>query len=145
MRLSDHFTLEELIFSQTAARDNIDNTPSEETIKNLTRTCGLLEQVRKAVARPIVITSGYRSPELNRMIGGKPTSQHCMGCAADIKVNSMSIDDLMNAIIAADLDYDQCIHEFNSWVHISVPSRNGGIPRKEKLVIDHNGTRKYEP
>lgn len=143
MRLSEHFTLDEMTFSQTAARDNIDNTPSPEIIKNLIRLCALLEDVRKTVGKPITVTSGYRSPEVNRLIGSKDTSQHCKGCAADIKIGRLSVDESMDAIIKSGIIFDQCIAEYNSWIHISVPNKPDGIPRMEKFIIDHNGTRKY--
>jgi len=84
MNLSDHFTLEELTASQTASRFNIDNTPSEEIVAELTRLAAFLEGVRALLGAPITISSGYRSLELNARIGGASKSQHCEGQAADI-------------------------------------------------------------
>ena len=140
MNLSDHFTLEELTFSQTAIRKGIDNTPSNEVRSNLVRLSEFLETVRRRVGLPIHITSGYRSPELNNAIGGASNSQHCLGCAADITVRGISLDEIIKRI--GDLDFDQLIREYDSWIHISIPPI-GKSPRKQKLIIDHNGTRPY--
>ena len=144
MRLSEHFTLEELVFSQTAARTGLDNTPDEAAVANLKRLCVLLlEPIRCVVFAPIQVTSGYRSPAVNALIGSKRTSQHTIGCAADIKVQGRSPDDVVQAVIAAKLPYDQLICEFNAWTHVSVTSIANEKPRRQVLIIDKNGTRPY--
>ena len=144
MYLSKHFALDELIYSQIAARNDIDNTPSDAVVENLKRLCELiLEPVRDIVHKPVQITSGYRSPAVNALVGSKPTSQHITGCAADIKVAGVSPDVLIKAIIGAGLPYEQVIREFDSWTHISVPNDPKALPKRQALIIDKNGTRPF--
>lgn len=144
MKLSANFTLEELTHSDIAARKGWDNTPDGKSLANLMRTAQLLEKVKKAVnGRPIIVSSGYRCKELNDSIGSKETSQHRIGCAADIRVKGMAPVEVMQACIEAFVPFDQIILEFNSWVHISVSSDPDAIPRNQKLVIDQTGTRPY--
>ena len=144
MKLSPNFSLEELTFSQVAARRGIDNTPPAKVKDNLERLALFLEQVRKVVNKPISISSGYRSREVNESVGGSKTSQHCEGCAADFNVKGMSPDAVVRAIVNADIPYDQVILEFDSWVHISVPTVKGTPPRKQALIIDNNGKREFK-
>lgn len=139
MKLSPHFTLEEFIRSQTAARWGIDNTPNETVKANLLKTAELMEDVRRVCGAPIIISSGYRCQELNRKIGGSMNSQHVTGHAADFNVRGRTIDETMQLIIASDIDYDQLIAEYNSWVHISWSDK----PRRQTLEIDREGTRVY--
>lgn len=143
MNLTDHFTLEELTFSQTAAREGIPNSPCGVTVDNLTRLCTMLEDVRKLLQHPLSISSGYRSPPLNKAVGGSLSSQHMFGCAADFTCKGVSLDDIMGKIITSHIPYDQIIKEFDRWVHISVPNKEGDIPRKQALIIDSKGTRSY--
>ena len=143
MKLTDNFTLAEFTESQTASRKGFDNTPPEEVIPNLIRTAKLLEKVRKAVGKPITVTSGYRSKQLNDALGSNDRSQHRVGCAADFKVAGMTPDEVVQAIIATDIQYDQLIREFDSWVHISVPNSEHDLPKNQTLIIDKQGTRLY--
>lgn len=144
MNLSDHFTLDELTHSDIAVRHGWDNTADLPTIQNLRRLAGLLEQVRSAVGnKPIMISSGYRSKQVNDAVGSKDTSQHRLGCAADIKVPNMTPKMVIDTCIANSLPFDQIILEFDSWTHISVPNDANGTPRNQKLVIDRSGTRPY--
>ena len=149
MNLSTNFTLEEMTFSQTAARRGIDNTPTPEHFRNLRRLCALLEDVRDVVGTPIRVTSGYRCPELNRAVGSRAKySQHTFGCAADIKCVGVSVEETIEIIIEADLPFDQMIMEFagspsGGWVHISVPNDPQDKPRKEVLISDSKGERPY--
>lgn len=143
MKLTDNFTLAEFTESQTASRRGFDNTPPAEVMPNLIRTAKLLEQVRKAVGKPINITSGYRSKQLNDAIGSNDRSQHRVGCAADFKVAGMTPDEVVQAIVATDIQYDQLIREFDSWVHISVPNNENDLPKNQTLIIDKQGTRLY--
>jgi hypothetical protein len=76
-------------------------------------------------------------------VGGSKTSQHCEGCAADFNVKGMSPDAVVRAIVTADIPYDQVILEFDSWVHISIPTVKGSTPRKQALVIDNKGKRNF--
>jgi len=144
MKLTPNFSLEELTFSQVASRRGIDNTPSAKVKDNLERLALFLEQVRKVVNKPISISSGYRSKEVNESVGGSKTSQHCEGCAADFNVKGMSPDAVVRAIVTADIPYDQVILEFDSWVHISIPTVKGSTPRKQALVIDNKGKRDFK-
>jgi len=143
MSLTPNFSLKELTQSEYAERHGLNNTPDAKTIENLKRVAELLEQVRVVCGVPIVVTSGYRSPTVNAGIGGSKTSQHCLGCAADIKGVRLGIDEMMKKIVASDIKYDQLIKEFNSWIHISVTNDPNGKPRMQKLVIDRSGTKAY--
>jgi hypothetical protein len=143
MNLSPNFTLEEMTASETAVRYGIDNTPNNEVLMNLRRLALFLEEVRKAVGMPLHINSAYRSPDANKKVGGKPTSQHCKGTAADIKVKGMTPDQVVKAIIAAGLPYDQVIREFDSWTHVSIPNTKDEKPRKMALIIDKTGTKPF--
>jgi hypothetical protein len=143
MRLSPNFTLAEMTASQTAERRGLDNTPNATAIANLTRVANLLEQVRAVIGKPIIVTSGYRSPEVNLAIGSTNRSQHPLGCAADFRVNGMTPKQVVQACIDADIPYHQIIEEFGSWTHISVPDSPSEAPRKQALIIDRNGTRPF--
>jgi hypothetical protein len=143
MNLSEHFTLEELVYSDIAKRHSLDNNPDKFIISNLTRTAELLENVRALFDKPIRINSAYRSITVNSLLGSKPTSQHCIGCAADIRIDGLTPDQIIKKIIKSDIQYDQLIREFDSWVHISVPNGEGYIARKNALIIDKTGTRSY--
>ena len=143
MNLSPNFTLEEMTSSQTAERHGIDNTPDNDTLMNLRRLALFLEDVRTALGMPLRISSGYRSPEVNQKVGGKSTSQHCRGAAADIKVKGMTPDQVVQAIIKAKLPYDQVIREFDSWTHVSISNGKDIKPRGQALIIDKKGTRAY--
>ncbi len=88
MKLSPNFSLEELTFSQVASRRGLNNTPSDKVKDNLERLAFFLEQIRKLFNKPLLISSGYRSREVNEAVGGSKTSQHCEGCAADFNVGS---------------------------------------------------------
>ena len=143
MHLSPNFTLEELTASQTAERKGLDNTPNATAIANLTRVAALLEQVRTLLNKPIMINSGFRSKPVNDSVGSKDTSQHRLGCAADIRVPGMTPKQVVQACIDADIPYHQIIEEFGSWTHISVPNSFSTLPRKQALIIDKAGTRVY--
>lgn len=121
-RLTPHFTLEELCFSQEAVRQGIDNTPSAAVIANLTRLAGMLEKVREVLKKPILISSGYRSLELNARVGGSSTSAHMDGRAADFICPAFGTPYVVaRKIASARLGFDQMIHEYGRWVHIAVP------------------------
>jgi uncharacterized protein YcbK (DUF882 family) len=136
MQLSEHFTLEELTFSQTAARHDYDNTPNAEQIENLRQLCvHILEPLRAACNAPIRITSGYRSPKVNAAVGSKPSSQHLQGQAADFHVDGMSIKEIIAKVQELNLPFDQLIDEFSGngggWVHVSYSPRH----RRQVLKI----------
>ena len=120
MFLTENFTLEEFIVSQTAIRNGISNSPSNSIVKNINALCvNTLQPLREIIRKPIIITSGYRSTALNRIIGGASKSQHCLGEAADIIVPGMQACNLFASILMNNIKYDQIILEFNRWVHIS--------------------------
>lgn len=120
MILSPHFTLDEMTVSQEAARSGLRNDPDAYAVRALESLClNVLEPLRVALRKPVVVNSGYRSPTINRRIGGVRGSQHCKGEAADIIVPGMSVDALFYFIRAGHLPFDQVINEFSSWVHVS--------------------------
>jgi len=142
--LSANFTLEELTRSEVAERNGWDNCPNEAEIDNLRRLASLLQQVKSAVGgKPVMINSGFRSKQVNDAVGSKDSSQHRIGCAADIRVPGMKPREVVEACIAAGVPFDQIILEFDSWTHISVPNAADGTPRGSKLIIDKKGTRPY--
>ena len=143
MNLSPNFTLEELTHSEVAERKNLDNTPNATEIANLTRLAALLEQVRELLNKPIMINSGFRSKSVNDSVGSKDTSQHRIGCAADLRVPGMTPKQVVTACITANLPFDQIIEEFGSWTHISVTNQESDKPRKQALIIDKSGTRSF--
>lgn len=139
MNLTDHFTLEELTHSQTAARLGLDNEPPPDVVDALTRTAHGLEMVRVLLQAPILVSSGYRSPKVNRAVGGAANSQHILGEAADFTAPGFGPPEMIvRAIMRSTrpIPYDQLIVEYGRWVHISF-SRE---PRHQALVIDHSGT-----
>lgn len=137
MQLSPHFTLAELTDSQTATRRGIDNTPTPAVIGNLARVTAVLERVRALVAGPITVSSGYRSPALNRAVGGAPASAHVLGLAADITAPGMAPKRLAQAIRDAGIETDQLIYE-GTWVHIGL---SAGAPRGQVLTATFAGGR----
>ena len=139
--LSPNFTLAELTVTD---HREFDNSPTQEEISNLQRLAQLLEQVKYTLGgKPIMVNSAFRSAQVNAAVGSKDTSQHRHGCAADIRVPGMTPDEVVRAVIAAGLPYDQIIREFDRWTHISIPNVDGGTPRKSALIIDKSGTRPF--
>jgi uncharacterized protein YcbK (DUF882 family) len=139
--MTPHFTLEEL--THTDHRE-LDNTPNESEIANIQRLAEFLEQVKEVLGgKPIMVNSAFRSKAVNDAVGSKDTSQHRVGCAADIRVPSMTPDQVVRAIIASGIGYDQVIREFDRWTHVSIPNQAGAAPRKQALIIDKAGTRAF--
>ena len=138
--MTEHFTLKELTFTN---HREFDNTPNETQIYQLNRLANFLEQVRALLGKPILIDSAFRSPEINRAVGSTSVSQHLRGCAADFRVPGMTPDEVVRAIKASDLQYDQLIREFDAWVHVSIPNEEEHEPRFMSLIIDKQGTRAY--
>jgi putative chitinase len=139
MNLSLHFTLEELTITDHRELENI---PNETELANLKRLAEFLETVKTVLGgKPIMVNSAFRSKAVNDAVGSKDTSQHRIGCAADIRVPGITPDEVVKAIIASGIGYDQVIREFDRWTHISIP--NAGAPRKQALIIDKTGTRVY--
>ena len=139
MRLTRHFTLEELCASEFAARNGIDNTPPPAVVANLKRLAEMLEKVRELLKKPIHISSGFRCPELNARIGGAKTSAHLEGRAADFICPEFGTPYVVAKKIAATrLAFDQMIHEYGRWVHLAVP-RAAERPDRELLSIFEPG------
>jgi hypothetical protein len=147
-KLTEHFSLEEL--TDTSHRE-FDNTPNEVERANLERLALFLEQVKEVLGgKPVMVNSAFRSKQVNDAVGSKDTSQHRIGCAADLRVPGMTPDEVCKAIIASGLPYDQIIREFynpeakaGGWTHISVPNTKDMTPRRQALIIDKSGTRQY--
>ena len=141
MNLSDHFTLEEL--THTDHRE-LDNTPNDLEIENLKRLAHFLEAIKQVLGgKPIMVNSAFRSEAVNTAVGSKNTSQHRVGCAADIRVPGMTPDDVVKAVMRSGLEYDQIIREFDRWTHVSIPTVQGTPARRQALIIDKTGTRPY--
>lgn len=132
MNLSPHFTLQELIVSDTAQRDGLSNYPDPDALANLRRLSQTLEQVRSLLGYPIRINSAYRSDEVNRRVGGTPDSAHTLGLAADISVAQLPARAVAQRIFDSDLAYDQLILEFDRWVHLAIAE---GAGRKQVLTV----------
>lgn len=139
MRLSPHFTLEELVFSQTAERLGIDNSPTAEVIANLARLCEeVLEPTRQMIGAPIWVTSGYRSAALNRAVGGAQFSAHMEGRAADIVAPAFGTPyELAERMAVARIEFDKLILEFGRWVHVQIPAQ--GRARRLLLTARKDG------
>lgn len=149
MQISEHFSLQELTVSELAVRNGWDNSPSPQELENLKRLADMLEKVRALLGKPIIINSAYRSKQVNDAVGSRDSSQHRIGCAADIRVSGMNPDQVCRAIIASDIQYDQIIREFydpekgGGWTHISIPNKPNELHRYSKLIIDKQGTRPF--
>tara|TARA_B100001248_G_scaffold145368_1_gene109179 strand:+ start:1112 stop:1564 length:453 start_codon:yes stop_codon:yes gene_type:complete len=145
MKLTDNFSLNEMLKSQTALRKGISNKPHEPSvITNLQTLCEKVLQPVRENFGPVVINSGYRSPELNSAIGGSNKSQHMVGQAADIEVPTVSNKEVAEWI-RDNLKFDQLILEFyngidprSGWVHVSYADDNKN--RNQTLTINRNGT-----
>lgn len=122
VRLTEHFSLDEMVFSQTAARRGIDNTPSPAIIENLRATAAVMERVRSLLGdNPIRVSSGYRCPELNAAVGGSKNSAHMQGLAVDFTCAGYgTVYEVANAIASSNIEFDQLIYEFGTWVHLGL-------------------------
>jgi len=145
MNLTKNFSLIELTSSETAVRKGIDNTPSQEVVNNLKTLCDcVMQPLRDWYGKPINITSGYRSPKLNKAIGGSTTSDHCYGQAIDFTLPKEDYEEVFSWIIK-NVPFDQAINEFNfQWIHVSFRLGNN---RKQVLKAYKNaiGQTKYRP
>jgi putative chitinase len=141
MNLTEHFTLEELTHTD---HRTLENTPNETEQANIQRLAEFLEDLKTLLGgKPIMVNSAFRSKAVNDGVGSKDTSQHRIGCAADIRVPGMTPDQVVRAIIASDLGFDQVIREFDRWTHVSIPNTLEAKPRKQTLIIDKAGTRAF--
>jgi len=141
MKVTEHFTLEELTHTD---HRQFENAPNASELANLTRLATLLEQVKVVLGnKPIMVNSAFRSKQVNDAVGSKDSSQHRIGCAADIRVPGVTPDEVVRAVIKAGIGYDQIIREFDRWTHIIVPNTSGASPRRQALIIDRTGTRPF--
>lgn len=135
--MTPHFTLAELTVTD---HRTLDNTPDASALANLQRLAEFLEKVKELLRfKPIMVTSAYRSKAVNDAVGSKDTSQHRLGCAADIRVPGMTPDAVVRAVLASQLPYDQIIREYDAWTHISIPNAPALAPRRMALIIDKTG------
>ena len=142
MRLSDHFTLDELTFSQTAVRHNINNNPSSSVRNNLKTLADNLEKIRTLLGHPLRISSGFRCMELNRKIGGSVNSSHMDGLAADFTCERFGKPiDIVKALFKSGIKVDQVVEE-GTWVHVSFDPKM----RQQFLTATFiNGKPSYKP
>ena len=144
-QLSEHFTLAEFTYSQTASRMGLDNTPTEEAYVHLQQLAAIMEKVRNLCgAHPVQITSGYRSPEVNAATGGSSTSAHMSGLAADFIIPAFAAPEEICKFLEphlAELTVDQLISEYNpgGWVHLAI-CPPGDAPDCQCLTINNAGT-----
>jgi len=139
MLLSAHFALEELTLSQEAVRRRLDNEPPLELIPVLEDTAQWMEDVRTLLGgKVITVSSGYRSRAVNAAVGGAPSSAHLTGRAVDFNCFGFGGPlSVCEAIAGSGIHYDQLIHEYGRWVHISFAP----AMRRQNLTIDRFGTR----
>lgn len=134
MQLTPHFTIEELAGTSNEQYKKLNLLKAQEQMGKMYMLAGFAERVREIIGKPMIITSGYRCPELNKAIGGALTSQHIFCEAIDFVVKGLRVEDIFNRIVTSDLKYNQIIIERNKsgsqWVHISIGSY------KQKLQFD---------
>jgi len=138
MKISEHFTLEELCFSEAAARLGLENAPGPIVVRNLGLVAATMEKIRVLLGgRPITVHSGYRSPQVNQAVGGVAASAHCLGLACDFVCTEFGTPyEVALAVLNSDIEYDQLILEYG-WVHVGL-AQEGAVSRRESLT-------KYSP
>jgi zinc D-Ala-D-Ala carboxypeptidase len=144
LKFTNHFTIEELTFSEVAARNGLNNQPDAEAIGSLRQLClTCLEPLRDLIMQPIIVTSGFRSPKVNQWVGGSKNSDHLRGNAADIVCPEIAQPDLFCIIRSTNLPFHQLIDEFGAWVHIAFrpgePIRRQTLRaiKREKAGVDY--------
>ena len=123
-----NFKISELIYSETSIKHNINNMPDINSLDNMLELiCYCLQPLREKIKKPIIITSGYRNSEVNKLVGGVANSQHTKGQAVDFVINGMTVEQIINFIKVNNIEFDQLIGEYNKnskWVHISYVKNN---------------------
>ena len=150
MKLTENFTLSEMIKSETALRHNLDNTPGDAEIANLKRLAEkILQPVREHYKTGVKVNSGFRHPNVNAAVGGSKTSDHCQGQAADIEIPGVANADLAQWIVS-NLEFTQVILEFytpgvpdSGWVHVSYV--DGNLKKQVLTAMKENGKTVYKP
>jgi hypothetical protein len=149
MKLTENFSLAEMIKSETAMRKGLDNDPGEVEIENLRTLCeNVLQPVRDAYGRGVKVNSGFRHPDVNAAVGGSRTSDHCKGMAADIEIPGVANADLAEWI-QENLEFTQLILEFytpgvpdSGWVHVSYDPNN--LKKQVLTALKENGKTVYK-
>lgn len=137
MKVGTHFSLEEFTTSQTAARHGLDNTPTPEVEASIRALVEhILDPLREKVDRPIVVSSGYRSPKVNAIVSKAKNSQHMKGEAADILIPGLTVEHVVLLIQQMKLPFDQLINEFGAWTHVSY------VPNGRREVLKATATNK---
>lgn len=144
MKISGHFSLEEFLFSETAARLGLDNTPTPAVVVNLGLVATVMERIRTLLRDgPIVVHSGYRSVAVNRAVGGVATSAHCKGLACDFVCPGFGTPyEVALAILTSDAKYDQLILEYG-WVHVGLAQE--GMSSRQEALTKRSPFTGYEP
>lgn len=128
-----NFKISELIYSDTAVKNGISNTPDTNSLDNMLELIvNCLQPIRDKLSKPMICTSGFRNNALNKLVGGAQNSQHTKGQACDFVVNGMTPAQVIEFIKNSGIEYDQLINEYNQWTHISY---NKGNNRKQFFVI----------
>lgn len=141
MKLTEHFTLEEMTASGLAARRGLDNTPPPSVVQNLHALAEKMEEARRVLGHPVLVTSGFRSLAVNRVLGSKDTSAHVQGLAADFICPSFGSPlEVAEELAANGVKFDQLINEFGQWVHLGMKAAYSDW-RGELLTIDRTGAR----
>ena len=141
MQITRNFSLDEFVKSETAAKYNIDNTPSQNVVNNIVSLCGVLQKIRDRYGKPMHINSGYRCPKLNSKVGGSKTSQHMNGSAADISVGSVKqnkelFDFIVNMINNKEIKIRQLIDEYDyKWVHLAINCKENSFRNNHILPL----------
>lgn len=139
MQLSEHFTLEEATYSETAVRNGIDNQPSTVQLENMKTAAAKLEALR-AITGPLKINSWLRLPAVNVAVGGSKISSHMDGWAIDVSSSKLTPIELCHEVQKAGIKFDQMIHEFGRWMHISFAPE---MRQQELTIFKPEG--KYKP
>lgn len=138
-----NFNAEEFIYSDTAIRLGIDNTPKDiNLIHNGMILADKMQEIRKLLNAPIKINSAYRCLELNRKIGSKDTSQHTKFQACDFTSSFGTPEQIVKFLKENKIEVDQCLIEFDSWVHLSIKAREN---RNQFAYLDNKGFRLLKP